>query len=133
LHTYLYQHLIMMKLSEMFVTIASENLDALLVFYAQLLGITPTVHHSDRYGEFCLPGFKLVFFTPQESQRSEFLPVDKSAFSLCLEVGDLDAAIAQLTAIGYPPSGEILLTSHGREIYAYDPEGNRLIVHEARS
>jgi hypothetical protein len=52
--------------------------------------------------------------------------------SLCVEVADLDAAIARLVAIGYPPPGDMLTASHGREIYAYDPDGNRLILHEAK-
>lgn len=28
--------------------------------------------------------------------------------------------------------GEITIASHGRECYAYDPDGNRLILHEAK-
>lgn len=53
------------------------------------------------------------------------------AMSLCLEVRNLESAIAHLTALGYPPPGEILTASHGREIYAYDPAGNRLILHQS--
>jgi hypothetical protein len=51
--------------------------------------------------------------------------------SLCLEVANLDQAIARLTHLGYPPPGPILTASHGREIYAYDHDGNRLILHQA--
>jgi hypothetical protein len=51
--------------------------------------------------------------------------------SLCLEVSDLEDAIAHITALGFPPPGEILTASHGREIYAYDPDGNRLILHQS--
>ena len=56
----------------------------------------------------------------------------QSAISLCLEVEDLEAAIQHLEAIAAPAPGEVVLASHGREIYAYDPEGNRLILHQAR-
>ncbi|MEH2113797.1 VOC family protein [Nostoc sp.] len=56
----------------------------------------------------------------------------KSKISLCLEVSNLEDAIAHLTSLGYPPPGEISIASHGREIYAYDPDGNRLILHQAK-
>nr|WP_289501139.1 hypothetical protein [Gloeocapsopsis sp. IPPAS B-1203] len=51
--------------------------------------------------------------------------------SLCLEVSDLENAVAHLTSLGYPPLGETLTASHGKEIYAYDPQGNRLILHQS--
>ena len=37
-------------------------------------------------------------------------------------------ARAHLTNIGYPPPGEIVTASHGKEIYAYNPDGNCLNV-----
>ena len=45
---------------------------------------------------------------------------------------NLEAAIAHLDVLGYLPPGEIMTASHGREIYAYDPIGNRLILYEIR-
>ena len=54
-----------------------------------------------------------------------------SRMSLCLEVTDLPMAIAHLTDMGYPPPGEIIAASHGTEIYAYDPDNNRLILHQS--
>jgi hypothetical protein len=33
----------------------------------------------------------------------------------------------------YAPPGEITTASHGREIYAYDPNSNRLILHESNN
>lgn len=56
----------------------------------------------------------------------------KNKISLCLEVSNLEDAIAHLTALGYPPPGDISIASHGREIYAYDLDGNRLILHQAK-
>jgi len=44
----------------------------------------------------------------------------------------LKEAIAYLTSLGYPPPGEITTASHGREIYAYDPMNNRLILHQSQ-
>ncbi|MGL4621884.1 MAG: VOC family protein, partial [Chroococcidiopsis sp.] len=37
------------------------------------------------------------------------------------------------TEIGCPPLGQIVTASHGREIYAYDPDGNRIILHQAKN
>ena len=51
--------------------------------------------------------------------------------SLCIEVENLKEAIASLTALGYPPPGEIIEASHGTEIYAYDPANTRLILHQS--
>ena len=52
--------------------------------------------------------------------------------AVCLEVADLERAIACLSELGYSPPGEIITASHGREIYAYDPTGNRLILHQSQ-
>ncbi|MFM7372329.1 MAG: VOC family protein, partial [Sphaerospermopsis kisseleviana] len=61
---------------------------------------------------------------------SELVSDSKSPLSLCIEVSNLENAIAHLTSLGYPPPGKISIASHGREIYAYDPDGNRLILHQ---
>lgn len=111
-----------------FVTLATIKLEALITFYTQLLGQAPTTSIPNVYAEFQLPGLRLGIFKPTKNQQ-EFESA-KSRMSLCLEVTDLESAIAHITALGYPPPGEIITASHGREIYAYDPEGNRLILHE---
>jgi predicted enzyme related to lactoylglutathione lyase len=77
-----------------------------------------------------LPGLRLGIFKPKQTNESEFENSAKSGMSLCLEVRDLQQAIAHLTTLGYPPPGEIVTASHGREIYTYDPNGNRLILHQ---
>ena len=51
--------------------------------------------------------------------------------SLCLEVVSLEDSIDRLAHLGYPPRGPITIASHGREIYADDPDGNRLILHQS--
>ena len=114
------------ELTEAFVALASANFESLVQFYRQLLDQAPTPYRPNVYAEFRLPGLKLGIFRPKVSP-----PTSASGFSLCLEVADLETAIAHLTAIGSPPPGEILTASHGREIYAYDPDGNRLILHQS--
>ena len=111
--------------------IATVELETLVVFYTHLLGQAPHAHIPNVYAEFQLPGLRLGIFKPKETNRQEFDNLVKSAMSLCLEVSNLEDAIAHLTSLGYPPPGEILTASHGREIYAYDPAGNRLILHQS--
>ena len=114
-----------------FVTLAATNSAALVQFYAQLLEQTPDPYIFDVYAEFQLKGLRLGIFQPKESRQSEFA-ASSGGMSLCLEVEDLEAAIAHLTKMGHPPPGEIITASHGREIYAYDPAGNRLILHQSQ-
>ena len=102
-----------------------------MLFYTQLLGQQPS-YIPNLYAEFQLPGLRLGIFKPKDNHQSEFELV-KSGMSLCLEVRDLEEVIAHLTSLGYPPPGDILTASHGREIYTYDPLFNRLILHQSSS
>jgi hypothetical protein len=103
------------------VTLAAIELENSVFFYSQLLGQEPKPYIPNVYAEFQLPGLRLGIFKPKQTNQSEFENPSKSGMSLCLEVNDLEGAIAHLNALGYPPLGEILTASHGREIYAYDP------------
>ncbi|NET37096.1 MAG: VOC family protein [Cyanothece sp. SIO1E1] len=110
------------------VTLAGD--EALIHFYTNLLSQTPARHIPGIYAEFQLPGLHLGIFQPKVDHRPEFAHQAKTGMSICLEVDNLVGAIAHLTTLGYPPPGEIIVASHGREIYAYDPAGNRLILHQ---
>jgi hypothetical protein len=123
-----------------FVTIASVNCDNLVNFYTKLLEQKPVILIPNVYAEFNLVSMRLGIFKTKTTNKSEFEAMSndkpcyvyaKSKISLCLEVSNLEDAIAHLTALGYPPPGDISIASHGREIYAYDPDGNRLILHQA--
>jgi predicted enzyme related to lactoylglutathione lyase len=120
-----------MQYTEALVTIAAINIKNLVDFYSQLLEQNPISLIPNVYAEFQLPGLRLGIFQPKKHHESEFETTAKSKISLCLEVSNLETAIAHLTTLGYPPPGDISIVSHGREIYAYDPEGNRLILHQA--
>lgn len=113
--------------TDVLVTLAAVDFEQLVDFYRNLLAQTPTDVILNVYAEFQLPGLRLGIFRPTMHQP-EF-ENGKSGMSLCLEVSNLEEAITHLTALGYSPPGEILTASHGREIYAYDPDGNRLILH----
>lgn len=113
------------------VVLADFTNGTLVQFYTQLFGQEPTVHSPGVYAEFCLPGLRLGIFTTKGSNQPEFMGQSSGRMSLCIDVQSLDAAIAHLTDLGCPPPGKIRTASHGRELYAYDPAGNRLILHEA--
>ena len=117
--------------TDAFLTIATVNFETLVSFYTELLGKNPTNLIPNVYAEFLFFGLRLGIFKPKSKDEAEFKTTAKSKISLCLEVSNLEAAIAHLISLGYPPPGNITIASHGREIYAYDPDGNRLILHQA--
>lgn len=114
-----------------FVTVAAVNFEEIVQFYARLLAIAPNPYRPEVYAEFSVAGLKLGIFKPNSRHEMEFLSQGSGSVSLCFEVTNLDEAIAHLGQLGYPPPGAITTASHGREIYAYDPLGNRLIFHES--
>ena len=115
-------------------TLATPHFSALAQFYSQLLNLQPVVLRPNVYAEFHLPNLKLGIFHPKDAPRSPLpTPHSPTGMSLCLEVENLEAAIAHLTQLGCPPPGDVITASHGREIYAYDPDGNWLILHQAES
>lgn len=116
--------------SAAFLTLASAQFDELVVFYRQLLSQEPQPYMAGIYAEFHLPQLQLGIFQPKADHTSEFAATSSGGMSLCLEVEDLESAIAHLTQMGYPPPQPMTTASHGREVYAYDPDGNRLILHQ---
>jgi catechol 2,3-dioxygenase-like lactoylglutathione lyase family enzyme len=116
-----------------FVTIATVNFDLLVDFYTRFLGSAPQPYIPQVYAEYSLDGLRLGIFAPKSSNRAEFSQPSQSGMSLCLEVVSLEGSIDLLAQLGYAPSGTITTASHGREIYAYDPDGNRLILHQSRT
>jgi hypothetical protein len=119
------------QFTEAIVTLATFHLETLVGFYTHFLSIEPTTYIPNVYAEFQLPSLKLGIFQPKQTHFSEFENSAKSKMSLCLEVSNLESAIAQLSRLGYPPPGAIITASHGKEIYAYDPDGNRIILHQS--
>ena len=113
-----------------FVTIATDKIELIVDFYSQLLHQQASVYLPSVYAEFQLEKLRIGIFQTKPERQGEFVN-HSSSMSLCLEVADLETAIAQTSDLGYPPPGEIIDASHGREIYAYDPGGNRLILHQS--
>ena len=120
-----------MQYNSVIVTIATFNFDHIVSFYTQLLEQEPKKLIPDVYAEFQITSLKLGIFQPKQANKPEFVANAQSPLSLCLEVDHLETAIFYLTSLGYPPPGVISTASHGQEIYAYDPDGNRLILHQS--
>jgi predicted enzyme related to lactoylglutathione lyase len=112
------------------VTIAAKDFERAWKFYAELLSQEPQPFMLNVYAEFSLPGICLGIFRPQES--SSFSP-GAGAMSLCLEVIDLELAIAHAIQAGCLTPTNVITASHGREAYVYDPDGNRIILHQGKS
>ncbi|MCG9893129.1 MAG: glyoxalase [Thermosynechococcaceae cyanobacterium MS004] len=120
------------RYSTVFVAIAEGQGHNLSAFYQALFNQRPAIDIPQVYTEFELLGARLGIFKPKATHLGEFAAPSSGGMSLCLEVENLEAAIAHLNELGYPPPGQIQQVSHGREIYAYDPCGNRLILHESK-
>ncbi|MBK4731816.1 VOC family protein [Oxynema sp. CENA135] len=115
---------------KVWMAIAVIDFEPVVEFYQILLDRPPHPYIHGVYAEFELTGMRLGIFKPKSTHESEFETIEKSAMSLCFAVDDLDEAIGQLNALGYPPVSKVEESSHGREIYARDPAGNRLILYE---
>ena len=113
---------------EAFLAIAARDVEALVGFYCQLFDEEPHVRIPGTYASFRRPGLRLDLFRPAADRAFEFSG-ERSAIALCLQVPDLDAAIARLQVFG-AIVGAAIEASHGREAYAYDPEGNRTIIYQ---
>jgi catechol 2,3-dioxygenase-like lactoylglutathione lyase family enzyme len=108
-------------------TIATVHWPASIAFYQTLLGLDPKVHQPNRYAEFSRPDLTLILYAPKHQEQSQ--PQPYPSLSLCLYVANLDAATQLLTRMGHSDL-VIQTSSHGREIYAADPDGNRVILYE---
>lgn len=116
--------------SEVYVALCSLHIQNQVRFYSELLQTAPLLS-TPTYAEFRLSGLRLAIFVPKAGNESEFRALTGGSMSLCLEVSDIECAIARLKTLGYPPPAGIMNSFHGQEIYAYDPDGNRLILHQS--
>jgi predicted enzyme related to lactoylglutathione lyase len=114
------------------ITIAAIDLDRLLPFYTVLLGQEPQPYQPQVYGGFQVAGLDLGIFQPNPNNIGEFQHQGGGAVSLCLSVNNIEAVIEYLAAAGYPQTTTVMTASHGRECYIYDPEENRIILHQGQ-
>jgi predicted enzyme related to lactoylglutathione lyase len=120
----------MFNYSAALVTIAAVDFDRLLAFYSILLQQEPQPYQPNVYGGFKVAGLDLGIFKPKAINNTEFVQQGGGAISLCLSVSNLEVVLSHLAAAGYPQTAAVLTASHGRELYIYDPDGNRVILHQ---
>jgi predicted enzyme related to lactoylglutathione lyase len=113
-----------------FVTLAAPQWERSIAFYSQLLNQEPHGLQADRYGAFDLGSWKLAIYRPKREELEP--PGTYPALSLCFQVPDLDETLTHLAKLNLDPPGPIQAASHGREVYLYDPDGNRIILYEPR-
>lgn len=113
-----------------YLVLADSGNEALVRFYAALLGAEPDVQISGVYAEFQLTAMRLGIFQPKAAHQAAFEAPSSGRMSLCFEVVDLNDAIAHMSELGYAPPHDILTSSHGREVHAFDPMGNRIIFYQ---
>jgi len=123
-----------LQFTEAFAAIGASQFTATVGFYRTLFARDPDEFIGGSYVAFRMPGLHLGIFEPRQDNRPEFInSADlRGGLSLVLRVPDLDLAHKQLeTLTPARPPRPIQSTKHGREFFAYDPEGNRLIVVES--
>jgi predicted enzyme related to lactoylglutathione lyase len=120
----------MLNCSAALVTIAAVDFDRLITFYSMLLEQPPQPWQPQIYAGFRVAGVEIGIFKPQASHAATF--TGGGAVCLCLEVADLNLTIDSLTKSGYPHQIEVITASHGQESYIYDPDGNRIILHQGK-
>lgn len=119
-----------MDYRHVFLTLASPNLERLVPFYQALFHQPPQPYQPGRYAEFHLPALTLALFQPAADQGESFAASPHPTLALCFEVPSLTLALATCTALGCTAPAPIRHASHGQEVYVYDPDGNRIILHE---
>jgi predicted enzyme related to lactoylglutathione lyase len=126
----------MFQYDKAFLTIATTNLESLVRFYAKFFQQEADSYIPEIYAEFHLKQLQLGIFVPKVDHRSQFSNTTHNPTSICLEVTSLEETIEHLYSIDYLPrstSLPITIASHGRETYIYDPDGNRLILHQGKT
>ena len=88
-----------------FVTLATSDLDKLVLFYTELWQQNPQIYRQNVYAEFQISGLRLGIFQPNKSNNAEFANSRNSSMSLCLEVENLESATQSqtLTILSYVP------------------------------
>lgn len=120
-----------MQIQKAWVTIAAVDFDRSLRFYCHLFQQDPQSFAAAKYAEFEAFGIRLGIYRPTAEESPEKSPITLfPAVSLCVQIENLETAIAALDQVD-TDVGEIRSVSHGREAYAYDPDGNRIILYEA--
>lgn len=95
------------------------DMDAALAFYRDTLGLTVKFQDGDKWTQFDVGGTQVALATPAPGQ----VDPGRNA-TVVLQVDDLAATRADLTAQGIALSDVISMGSHGSFFTCRDPAGN---------
>ncbi len=110
-----------------FLTLATNQWQRAVDFYGHLLAQSPQAVQPNRFAAFDLQGLRLAIYCPKVEEKI-LLPT-YPALSICLQVPSLAQSLIHLQNLNLDP-GTVQTSSHGREVYLYDPDGNRIIIYE---
>ncbi len=120
-----------MKYSKILVSIGTEKIEECVAFYQKLFGYQPRVYKKSVYSEFDFQGLTLAIYKPRSADEENLSNSNKSnGLSICLQVENLESVIVELKNLGDPLISQIKEDSNMKEIYIYDPGGNRIIFYQ---
>jgi catechol 2,3-dioxygenase-like lactoylglutathione lyase family enzyme len=105
-----------------FVSVPTRDLASARQFYADVLGLPPSVLNPD---EFETPNVTLALWQPE----AEGVPFAPNTAGIALRVPDVEVARERLRGRGVEFLGETLDTGVCLMGFFYDPDGNVLILH----
>ena len=119
------------KYEKTLVSIGAENVEQICQFYQALLNQPPSIYRESIYAEFNLSGLVLAIFKPRPNEHDEFFNEEhKGGLSICFLVENLQQIINHLVDLGYKEELSPKTTRTMKELYIYDPEGNRIIFYQ---
>ncbi len=131
-----------MRIFAALVSLATPDLPRLQHFYQALLGIPAQVQlptdGEPVYVEFRLPGLRLGLYRAphgaegHRSHHPDFV-AQAGAVSLCLQVQDLAGSLLEAQGVLQDyriPVSPMRQDFHGQEVDLYDPDGNRIVLHQ---
>ena len=105
-----------------FVSHRSKDMDADKRFWGELLGLTESANHDDKWVEFDTPDGKTIAV-------EQFSP-EGSPPLLALETDDIEAEVARLRGAGVEFLGDIMDNKVCKMAFALDPSGNKVMLHQ---
>jgi catechol 2,3-dioxygenase-like lactoylglutathione lyase family enzyme len=108
-----------------------SDLERSVRFYTEVLGLTPAFEYyrptGEKYGQYIHVGGRnfIELFVGNLAERAEGQPYRH----LCLEVTDMDEAVAAFGARGVEVTNVKVGNDHSVQGWITDPDGNRIELH----
>src|SRR5215217_4725338 len=105
------------------------DVDAAIAFYTELLGFQLDLHPAPGFAQVSRGALRLLFNQPGAGGAGQAMPDGRLPAPggwnrIRIEVEDLSATVAQLTAAGGQFRNEVVSGNGGKQILLEDPSGN---------